>query len=1365
MNPTPDDDLGLLPPVVVEQIDQICDRFEAAWLRGDRPDIESFLDDVHSTVQPALFRELLALELACRRRRGERPQRQDYHRRFPVDAGPVDRAFDVECDWNPPSARLSRVIQAQHLNTGANLLFGILALQNNFVDSDSLLAAFNAWFVDKTRPLGRILVELGALDRARHDRLCDVVQKHLKLHDGDAEKSLADLRSFDSLPKLLETLGRGDVQGALTQVLATVRCGPEHRDSLGRESCSTGFSPSRFRILRLLDRGGLGEVFVARDEELKREVALKQIQEEHSNDPERRSRFLLEGEITGSLEHPGIVPIYGMGVHDDGRPYYAMRFIRGESLKAAIARFHSNEIGYRDTGVRSLALRQLLKRFVDACNALEYAHSRGVLHRDIKPSNIMLGPYGETLVVDWGLAKVIGHTDEAAGTAEGEAKLEPEQREVDYSTLPGLAIGTPSFMSPEQATGNLHLIGPASDVYSLGATLYCLLTGRAPFTGRQVFEILRKVAQGDFAPPRRVVRSVPKVLEAICLKAMSLEQGDRYVTVRAMADDVEHWMADQPVLAYRERWNERLARWSRSHRAAVRAWMATLLLVTLASVVATIQVAIARRGRIASQRESKIINAFSALTKGTAFCNLGLTGSGIVWMARALKEAPDDAALVRSTIRDQIDSWLPLVHPLRTCLEARDDVLAVAMPPDGRWALTASAGNVAQLWNIATGAPLGRKLEHHANVSAVAVSPDGKWALTGSADGKARLWDVTAGEGLPLGPELDLGPPVHAVAFSPGSRYFVTASGKNRARIWETANGQPKGPILRHDARDSDCGDTCSVAFSPDEKTLLTAVCNTARLWSTADGSPIGVVMQHEKNITAAKFSPDGTKVLTCGDDTCVKLWRASDGTLMKESRLEESKGVLAAAFSPDGSSIVVGCVDALARLLDSRTDQPVAIARFRHEDSVRHVAISPDGQFLVTGSDDGSVRLWNTKTGEQIGGPLPHPDKVTGLQVNWSHRSILTACADGTARLWELAPIVSFPLMFKDGGKCRVAAINADGTLAFTGGGTEVAQLWEIPSGRPIGKPLPQANVLRAVFSSDGRKLLTGDADQHMQLWDAWTGEPTGPPIHLQDPVADVGFMANRPVFVTTGNDGAVQLWDERGNRRSDPFRGIGVPSKVAMSDDGTVVAIAGADDKLRLWNTQTHIPLGTPIPCGRGILAVAFSADARTVLTGGTGGIAQLWSVQTGKRIGAAVRHEGQIERLVTSRSGRLAASGDSLGRVRVWDTETGQLLRQNVELGGNALGVLFGSDGKSIMTVDEIHGARLWYFPTPVEGNADQIELWVSVTTNLEIRTDETLAELGREQWHRYRREIDSTATHSDRKHRVLPLVGASRSHSEE
>ena len=371
-----------------------------------------------------------------------------------------------------------------------------------------------------------------------------LVEQHLKRHGGDPERSLAAVSAGRSTREQLAKLGDPVIDATLARV-GSAATEEDRGDPDGTVTFSVGTATSegqRFRVLRPHARGGLGAVFVALDQELNREVALKQMQDRHADDEQNRARFVLEAEITGGLEHPGIVPVYGLGHYADGRPYYAMRFIRGDSLKEAISRFHLAEKPVREgraleeppgqatapgraavsTGAatRGLELRKLLRRFMDVCNAIDYAHGRGVLHRDLKPGNVMIGRYGETLVVDWGLAKVLSRSDVHVLTEE--RPLVPSSSSGSSATLPGYALGTPAYMSPEQAAGDMENLGPASDVYGLGATLYCLLTGRPPFEGDDVGAVLRAVRDGRFQAPRQVDRSIDRELEAVCVKAMAL---------------------------------------------------------------------------------------------------------------------------------------------------------------------------------------------------------------------------------------------------------------------------------------------------------------------------------------------------------------------------------------------------------------------------------------------------------------------------------------------------------------------------------------------------------------------------------------------------------------------------------------------------------------------------------------------------------------------------------------------------------------------------------------------------------------------------------------------------------------------------
>jgi serine/threonine-protein kinase len=453
-----------------------------------------------------------------------------------------------------------------------NLIFGLLALQMDFVTREQLLDALHAWMLEKQTPLGDILVRRGVLDRDDRDDLDRLVARHVRRH-GDPRASLAALRVEPSVRQGLESLPDPDLQRSVVAVPHTppTRSGPADGAVAGPPtSAYVPDAPAgmRYRRLRQHAKGGLGAVFVALDEELHREVALKEIQEGHADEPDARARFLREAEVTGKLEHPGVVPVYGLGAYPDGRPFYAMRFIRGESMQAAIRRFHqADEDPRRDPGERSLALRDLLSRFVAVCQAVAYAHARGVIHRDLKPENAMLGEYGETLVVDWGLARPLDRPDPErpvlAGSGNGSAP-----------TQMGHVVGTPAFMPPEQANGRLDQMGPRSDVFSLGATLYAILTGQAPYEGP---EAVVQAALGEVVPARHRKRCVPAALEAVCAKAMAAKPEDRYPSAKALAQDVQRWLADEPVSAYREPWAARTGRWLRRHRTLASATTVGLL--------------------------------------------------------------------------------------------------------------------------------------------------------------------------------------------------------------------------------------------------------------------------------------------------------------------------------------------------------------------------------------------------------------------------------------------------------------------------------------------------------------------------------------------------------------------------------------------------------------------------------------------------------------------------------------------------------------------------------------------------------------------------------------------------------------------
>ena len=430
-----------------------------------------------------------------------------------------------------------------------SLILGALALQAGLVAPSLLDEALRRWADEPGRSLGEILVELGALGPEDRERLAGSVDRALAASTGtgtgtistpiETDPGVGATSTVDHTPTGRSTLAATD-PWALTD------------DGTAGDGDGNG----RFRRLRYHDQGGLGQVWVAIDAELRREVALKIIRPDRGDRPDLRRRFRTEAIVTGLLEHPGVVPVHGFGVDGEGRPYYAMRFVRGTSFREAIRGFHrADEDPGRDPTERALAFRGLLRRFVDVCLTVGFAHDRGVLHRDLKPDNILLGPFGETLVIDWGLArpfKADGPLGPSPTPLLREVAPEPDSATPTY-------VGTPAYMSPEAASGRPEAIATTSDVYGLGALLFALLTGRRPVEDDDVSVVLRKVREGEIPPPGRLNRRVPPALASVCRKAMHLDPSERYQTAAGLAEEVERWLADEPVEAHRDPIPVRLA--------------------------------------------------------------------------------------------------------------------------------------------------------------------------------------------------------------------------------------------------------------------------------------------------------------------------------------------------------------------------------------------------------------------------------------------------------------------------------------------------------------------------------------------------------------------------------------------------------------------------------------------------------------------------------------------------------------------------------------------------------------------------------------------------------------------------------------
>ncbi|MEM9186374.1 MAG: serine/threonine-protein kinase [Planctomycetota bacterium] len=465
-----------------------------------------------------------------------------------------------------------------------DLRYAVLCLRFGILNSAELDDAFEATRQSGGRKgLAELLLEQGLVSQAIDAHFRALLEAHLDSNDGDAEASFRSLSDGVSLAdRLTELTDRGDQTTDFEwdsdgQPVSTRPPDPAYADA--------ELVAGRFLPLAPHRVGGMGEVLRARDLQLNRVVALKQLQDRFSDRQNYCDRFLYEGQVTGLLEHPAIVPVYALGETGDAVPYYAMRFIDGQTLTEAIAALHKNR-GGRSLSRGSAPFRDLLQRFVQACYAIDFAHSRGVLHRDMKPHNVMVGEHQETWVVDWGLA-----TNVRAGADEDTHPIsdnEPIRRHAE--TQMGAAIGTPNYMSPEQARGDVQAMTEATDIFNLGATLYHLLTNHAPYRNEDASATMDTARDCLWQAPRAVKQDIPRQLDAIVRKAMAKNPADRYASARELAADVERWIADERVLAAPDPITDRVARWARRHRGAAVAGAVALAAISMVSVAAAVTV-------------------------------------------------------------------------------------------------------------------------------------------------------------------------------------------------------------------------------------------------------------------------------------------------------------------------------------------------------------------------------------------------------------------------------------------------------------------------------------------------------------------------------------------------------------------------------------------------------------------------------------------------------------------------------------------------------------------------------------------------------------------------------------------------------